>query len=248
MAWDFTKLKDPSCDGYDVCLRRSMVKFVAPYDSLEVVRIATTVPYFLNRSVILLGSHKGIADETFIEMQERHIQNLNKMLTDASFAAIFLPQLSGPDNSLMTTLQHMLYMNLKPDTDPFLLSCLHCTRSHHLMGLRKKARISVEDGAVLIGGIDELGLIPENCVFVQVQRPASRRVRSQYSSDSDGGDFMVVKGRVMVTKHPAMHPGESCCIMKGACVFCLFCIQAKLRFINYFQVTCACYKQLISRN
>ena len=83
----------------------------------------------------------------------------------APFAAALLPQLGGPDSGLVTTLVHMLYANLKPDMDPFLFSCLQCTRSHHLMNLRKKARIHVNDGAVLIGGIDdESGLLPDKAL------------------------------------------------------------------------------------
>lgn len=133
MAWDFCVLNDRHCENYDVCLRPSMVKFKAPYESLEVVNLAKAIPYYLNRNVILLGSHLGISDSTFLEVQEQHLSSLNRMLTDAEFAASFLPRLSGPDSGLMSTLQHMLYAGLKPDTDPFLFSCLHATRSHHLM-------------------------------------------------------------------------------------------------------------------
>ena len=182
-----------------------MVKFKAPYDNLEVITIAKRIPYFLNRNVIFLGQHHEISDETFLELQEIHIGSLNKMLTDASFAATFLPQLSGPDNGLMTTLHHMLHTGLKPDIDPFLYSCLHCTRAHHLMNLRKKARIHVANGAVLIGGIDELGIIPENCVSLQIQRPDCRKT----ACSQEDGKYMVVIGQVMVTKHPVVHPGET---------------------------------------
>mmetsp|Transcript_24703 Transcript_24703/g.51684 ORF Transcript_24703/g.51684 Transcript_24703/m.51684 type:complete len:1337 (+) Transcript_24703:117-4127(+) len=203
MAWDFANLTHQRCSGYDVCLRPSMVKFKAPYDRLEVINIANRIPYFLNRNVILLGSHHSINDEIFLEIQAHHVYSLNKMLVDANFAAIFLPRLSGPDSGLMSTLSHMLYANLKPDIDPFLYSCLHATRAHHLMNLRKKSRIYVEDGAVLIGGIDELGLIPEGCVFLQVQRPLTRKAGSQKDIN-----YMVIEGPVMVTKHPVMHPGD----------------------------------------
>lgn len=117
------------------------------------------------------------------------------MLHDASSAIEYLPHLSGPDNALMNILHSMLCIGLKPQFDPFLYSCLHCTRSHHLMNLRKKARIYVEKGAVLIGGIDELALIPENCCFLQVPKQSS-----------ETNEYEVIKGRVMVTKHPVMHP------------------------------------------
>ncbi|KAL7542670.1 hypothetical protein ACHAXR_011976, partial [Thalassiosira sp. AJA248-18] len=191
VAWDFDKLKDRRCGGYDVCLRPSMVKFVAPYDTLEVVTLAKNIPYYLNRNVILLGSYHGISDGNFREMQAHHLSSLNKMLVDASFAQSFLPQLGGPDNGLTSTLCHMLNASLKPDTDPFLYSSLHAIRSHHLMNLRKKARIHIEKGVVLIGGIDESGLLPENCIFLQV--PRQRKVGSSQEDD----DYEVVEGRDM---------------------------------------------------
>jgi len=199
VAWDFSKLKNRKCIGYDVCLRPSMVKFNAPYDNIEIVTIARRIPYYLNRNVILLGQHHKIPARTFIDLQEHHIHSLNRMLCDASFALKFLYQLNGPDNALMNTLHHMLCVGMEPQEDPFLYSCLHCIRSHHLMNLRKKARIYVERGAVLIGGIDELGLIPENCCFIQVSTP---------DQVSNKDDYKPITGKVMVTKHPVMHPGD----------------------------------------
>ena len=224
VAWNFAKL---NISGYDVCLRPSQIKFKAPYNNLEVITIAKQIPYFLNRSVILLGQHKGIRTDIFIELQEVHIKGLNRMFVDASFAALFLPQLSGPDNGLIAVLRHMLHSGLAPATDPFLYSCLHCIRSHHLMNLRKKARVHVEDGAVLIGCIDELHLIPENCVFLQVQ-----------SSVDD--TFRVITGKVMVTKHPVVHPGES-----AASFIKPLKVHVLILPLSSVQVTCVCLRRLI---
>ena len=197
VAWDFTKLKIPRRNGYDVYLRPSMVKFKASYENLEIVNIARRIPYYLNRNVILLGQHHNIPDRTFLQLQKVHIESLNRMLRDSSFALSFLSQLSGADNALMNTLQDMLSTGIEVQKDPFLYSCLHCIRSHHLMNLRKKARVHVEKGAVLIGGIDELGLVPENCCFLQVPMRAEGHKTEEYT---------VITGKVMVTKHPVMHP------------------------------------------
>ena len=195
VAWDFSKLKIRGCQGYDVCLRPSQVKFRAAYNALEVVTIAKAIPYYLNRNVILLGSYHGIDDSSFLELQANHLSNLNKMLTDAECASSFLPQLSGPDGGILSSLCHMLHAGLKPSDDPFLYSTLHAVRSHHLMNLRKKARVHVKDGVVLLGGLDETGLLPEHCIFLQV--------------DTASHGYKVIRGDVMVTKHPVMHPGTS---------------------------------------
>lgn len=78
------------------------------------------------------------------------------------------------------------------------------------MGLRKKARIFVEKGVVLIGGMDETGLLPEGCVFVQIRKLGSTPENNplqEETADNDG--FQPLIGQVMVTKHPVMHPGDT---------------------------------------
>ncbi|CAB9515626.1 RNA-dependent RNA polymerase 1 [Seminavis robusta] len=189
----------------DVFLRRSMVKFKALYDTLEVVSIGSHVPYYLNRNVILILSRQGISDRTILGLQAEMLEKLNRMLTDRQFACSFIRSLSGPDSSLVSTLVQMLGAGLEPNEDPFLFSCLHATRAHHLMGLRRKARIHVDKGAVLIGAIDELGLVPEGCIFCQVRMP---RAESTNEDEEDGDGFQPVLGPVLVTKHPVMHPGD----------------------------------------
>ena len=203
-AWDFDALNKLECQGYDICLRPSMIKFTAPYDQLEVVRVGKDVPYYLNRHVILLLASRGIDHDVFLGMQTDMFQSLNKMLTESSEAAKMIPFLVGPDGGLCSTLMSMLSIGLSPKHDPFLFSCLHALRTHHLMNLRKKSRIFVEKGAVLIGGIDEMGIIPEGCVFVQV--PMSRSNGDSGIEENDG--FVPIVGQIMVTKHPVMHPGD----------------------------------------
>ncbi|KAL3913797.1 MAG: hypothetical protein SGILL_006353 [Bacillariaceae sp.] len=106
----------------------------------------------------------------------------------------------GPDSSLVSTLLHMLDSGFSPKTDPFLFNALHSIRQHHLFTLRKKARLFVKKGAVLIGGLDETGLLKEGEVFVQVSR---RDPHNQGRLVHE-----IVTGAVLVTKHPALHAGD----------------------------------------
>lgn len=196
VGWDFDTL---GIQNYDVCLRPSQIKFKAKYSTLEVVSLATRGAYHLNRQVILLGTHLGISGEVFLSLQDEMMSSLNRMLVDARFAAQYVPFIGGVDAEIVTSLCDMLASGLKPSRDPFLYSCLHATRSHHLMGLRKKARIHVKDGAVLMGGIDETGLLEENQIFIQV---------SKHTKENNKPAYEVITGRVMVAKHPVIHPGD----------------------------------------
>jgi RNA-dependent RNA polymerase len=128
------------------------------------------------------------------------IDRLDSMLTKIEVAVELLPSLSGPDSGLVSFLLHMLYSGWSPDADPFLFNALHAIRQHHLFALRKKARVFVKEGAVLMGGLDETGLLKDGEVFVQVSK----------WDPSNPGKLVhkIITGLVMVTKHPALHTGD----------------------------------------
>jgi hypothetical protein len=111
----------------------------------------------------------GVQGEVFMRMQEKMLRDLDCMLEDREKAIELIPRLGGSDEALKSTLLDILGLGLSPSFDPFLLSCVHAIRTHRVYGLRKKARIFVRDGAVLIGGIDETLLLPEGTVFFQVR-------------------------------------------------------------------------------
>jgi RNA dependent RNA polymerase len=179
-----------------------MVKFVTRYEMLEVCSVGKHVPYYLNRNVILLLSAHGVPNSTFLGVQRDMIRDLDEMLVSRVKAIQLLPRLSGPDSDQRSMLLHMFHRGFSPTYDPFLLDCLYSIRGHHLFNLRKKARIFIEKGGVLMGGIDETGLVPEGAVFCQL--------RTQAVDDSSvvNASYEPLIGPVMVTKHPVMHPGD----------------------------------------
>ena len=173
----------------DVYIRDSMIKFGGTFAGVEVCSIGKRVPYYLNRNVILLLAALGIHEQHFLDMQRNMLVNLDKMLDDGLIALQMVRSLTGAGNESRKTLLNMLSAGLTPSTEPFLYDCLSAMRNHQLFALRKKSRILVEKGAVLVGGLDETGEVPEGFVFFQI-----------------GSSPFV--GRVLVTKHPVMHPGD----------------------------------------
>lgn len=194
---------------YDVYLRSSMVKFKAPYRHLEIISIGSHLPYYLNRQVIFLLDYHKVPRSVFIGMQRSMLDDLDKMMRNSEIAMDVLPSLGGPDNNLVANLMSMLKCGFSPLDDPFIFSCLHAIRSHQLMQLRKKTRIHVRDGAVLMGGIDETGKLPEGCIFIQV-RPNGKKssLNSNVEIDKYEHSFKVLTGPVLVAKHPVVHPGD----------------------------------------
>ena len=185
----------PNLRFKDVCLRPSMIKFPASYNNLEVVKVGRHVPYYLNRQMImLLGVHK-VPMKSFLEMQKTMLDDLDSMLINRKKAQTILQGLGGLDSCMKEILLKMLKCGFCPKSDPFLFSCLHALRNLHLMNLKKKSRIFVARGAVLIGGLDESGEVPEGCVFVQLR-------------SSETKEFVPLKGPVLIAKHPVTHPGD----------------------------------------
>lgn len=168
-SWDFQSLQSHrNRVSYDVLLRPSMIKFEAPYSHIEVCSVGKQLPYFLNRSVILLLSHHGISDATLLGMQTKMLDDLDCMLQDRGRALEMIRKLSGPDSGIRAVVTQMLEIGLEPSREPFLYDCLVALRSHFLFGLRKKARIFVGKGAVLVGSLDETGLLPEYSIYCEV--------------------------------------------------------------------------------
>lgn len=180
-------------------LRGSMVKFEAKYENVEICSVGTSRPYFLNRNLILLLRVHGVEESIFLGKQREMLNDLDSMLASNETARKLLPALSGLDASINNALMTMLGLGIEPSDDPFLFGCLQALRLHHIFTLRKKARIFVEKGAILMGGMDETGQVPEGCVYVQICKPACQGRRRK---------SLVLKGAVMVTKHPVMHLGD----------------------------------------
>jgi RNA-dependent RNA polymerase len=93
------------------------------------------------------------------------------------------------------------------------------------VNLKKKARIKVKDACVLMGVIDERGILVEGEVFVRIQRQsfaieeAIEEYASELSSEKKAEYEQMVgtatkfpvetlTGHVMVTKNPCSHPGD----------------------------------------
>lgn len=173
----------------DILLRESMIKFEGDFSDLEICSIGKQVPYYLNRHVIFLLDALHVPPDTFLSMQSEMLARINGMMENSDIARDMLSSLMGSGNHQLPLLLKMIDAGLDPQREPFLFDCLSAARNHLLLGLQKKSRILVEDGVVLMGGIDESGLLPEGTIFFQVGT-------SPY------------KGPVMVTKHPVMHPGD----------------------------------------
>ncbi|KAJ4876255.1 RNA-dependent RNA polymerase 2 [Raphanus sativus] len=188
-------------------LRDSMLKFDSNNRMLNVTRWTESMPCFLNREIICLLSTLGIEDTVFEAMQEGHLSILGNMLEDRHAALNVLQKLSG--ESSKNLLVKMLLQGYAPSSEPYLSMMLRVHHESQLSELKSRCRILVPKGRILIGCMDEMGILEYGQVYVRVTlTKAELESREQSYFRKIDEETSVVVGKVVVTKNPCLHPGD----------------------------------------
>ena len=189
-------------------LRSSMLKFESKNRMLCVTKWSESMPCFLNREIISLLSTLGVKDEVFLAMQQEQLDLLGRMLTESDAALDVLETLSGADSkSILVKMLHGCY---EPKSEPYLSMMLKAHYAYQLSDLKSRCRIFVPKGRILVGCLDETGLLNYGQVFVRI---TVSKTKQQFQDESlrkvDGDDSTcIIVGKVVVTKNPCLHPGD----------------------------------------
>lgn len=198
----------------EVYIRRSQYKFPAMHEGLEIIRWSQMSSVNLNRQLILVLSALGVKDDVFMRKLKLQLANLEQAMTDEKLSLSMLQ--TGIDPNQMTLcLAGMIIDGFQKTQEPFLLSLLHLWRAWSIKYLKEKARISVSNGAVLLGCLDEtatlkghynnlrldkattmegkIALLPE--VFVQLSQGVDKKPQ-------------VITGPMLLARNPSLHPGD----------------------------------------
>ncbi|CAI8609943.1 unnamed protein product [Vicia faba] len=189
-------------------LRNSMLKFESKNSMLCVTKCSESMPCFLNREIISLLSTLGVKDEALLALQEDQLQLLGKMLTDREAALDVLESLSGADSkSILVKMLHGFY---EPNSEPYLSMMLKAHYAYQLSDLKSRCRIFVPKGRVLIGCLDETGILNYGQVFIRIsvtntkEKSGDENLRNVNCDDNT----CIIVGKVVVTKNPCLHPGD----------------------------------------
>ncbi|KAI9291041.1 RdRP-domain-containing protein, partial [Neoconidiobolus thromboides FSU 785] len=185
----------PELEGEQLCLRPSQKKFESNHLVLEVIRIANYRCAHLNRQVIILLTALGIEDSVFIELQNEMVQELSKMKQSLNKAISVLANHTD-EYGVAKSLIKLIQANLFHSKDNYIRNMLDLVYIYVLTNLKNKARIQVPKGALLIGVMDEYGVLNEGEIFVQC------------SNSENLNDFKIVTGECIVTRNPCFHPGD----------------------------------------
>ncbi|KAF3437064.1 hypothetical protein FNV43_RR19817 [Rhamnella rubrinervis] len=188
-------------------LRSSMLKFESKNIMLNVTKWSDSMPCYLNREIVTLLSTLGVKDETLEALQQEQLNLLGKMQTNREAALKVLENLNGFDskNVLVGMLQH----GYEPNLEPYLSMMVQAHYENLLTDLKTRCRIYVPKGRVLIGCLDETGILNYGQVFLRItMRKAELEMGDQTFFRMVDEETCIVLGKVIVTKNPCLHPGD----------------------------------------
>ncbi|XP_033101368.1 probable RNA-dependent RNA polymerase 1 isoform X2 [Anneissia japonica] len=187
---------DPTLSGEKMVIRKSMRKFESDDCDLEIMTESKPGRLFLNYQAITLLSGRGVPEEVFIQLQETMLYRLANMLFDESQSALSLNK--SVRNGMAFNMISQSGISLTQE--PFFKGMLKALYKHSVGHLKRKARIEIpeEFGRNMIGTLDETATLQYGQVFVQ------------YSKDilAPQKETIIHKGPVVITKFPALHPGD----------------------------------------
>lgn len=194
------------CSFRKLSLRKNMLKFESKNTMLNVTKWSESMPCFLNREIIILLSTLGVKDEVFEELQQEQLSLLGKMLNNRDAAISVLQSLSGADSK--NILVKMLHQGYEPNIEPYLSMMLRASYEYQLSDLKSRCRIFVPKGQILIGCLDETGILNYGQVYVRITMTKSELESGDESLRKVDESTCVLEGKVVVTKNPCLHPGD----------------------------------------
>ncbi|KAI2786432.1 hypothetical protein POX_g08817 [Penicillium oxalicum] len=199
----------------DVHIRPSQIKFEAEHRRLEIIRWSQLSAATLNRQLILVLSALGVRGRVFHDRLNAMLQSIDYAMHSDDEATKLLRRFIDP-NRVTLAMAQMVSAGFRGTSEPFVCSMLALWKSWHQKYLKEKAKILVEQGASLLGVLDEtrsldgyferretgrimsenekLAALPE--IFVQV------------SSLEEGVPPRVIQGLCIVARNPSLHPGD----------------------------------------
>ncbi|KAL1837129.1 hypothetical protein VTJ49DRAFT_4227 [Mycothermus thermophilus] len=176
--------------GIEVHVRPSQEKFPASFHGLEIIRCSQFASATLNRQTIMLLSSLGIPDEVFINMMVTQVANHEAAMTNEDKAVELLTNFVD-ENMITSTMVAMILHGFMQSREPFFMGLLQNLKSWLIKGLREKARLVVEQGAFVLGCVDETGTLRGH--FDEAEGGKLPQIFLQIPDDKDRGDLRVVE-------------------------------------------------------
>ena len=205
----------PQAQRQEVHIRDSQDKFPAFHNGLEIIRWSQFSLATLNRQLITVLSTLGVPDKVFHDKLRIMLTNLNEAMKNDAQAMYLLKKYVDP-NQMTLVVSQMVLDGFRKSQDPFLISIMRLWRAWHLKYLKEKAKIAIDQGASLLGCMDETGTlkghcqnsIPSNDASYEEKLAALPEIFVQVSRPDNGGKHEVIEGMCILARNPSLHPGD----------------------------------------
>ncbi|KAH6233119.1 RNA-directed RNA polymerase [Parastagonospora nodorum] len=208
---------DPKITGNEVHIRPSQLKFEAKFLGLEIIRSSALATPFFNRQIIVVLSDLGVPDNVLIQKQQEMVNDYEQAMTDKDTAIAKLRKHIDMNQTTLT-MAGMVIDGFMKSREPFMMSLLRLWRAATIKNLKEKARIAIEDGAFVLGCVDESGTLKGHLNDPQSRSDASRQDKMQtlpeiflQVDDTEAnkrGHYKIVKGVCVLARNPSLHPGD----------------------------------------
>ncbi|KAK4130127.1 RdRP-domain-containing protein [Trichocladium antarcticum] len=201
----------PEVKGIEVHIRPSQEKFSAEYNGLEIIRCSQFSCATLNRQTILVLSCLGVPDDVFIDMMKKQLDDYNTAMNDKNMALELLNAYVD-ENMTTTTIATMIRNGFMHSREPFVRTVFQLWRSWSIKALKEKARLIVDQGAFVLGCVDETGTLRGHSKATEGWSPISQdqlpQIFLQVPDPRDRRTYKVITGLCIVGRNPSLHPGD----------------------------------------
>ncbi|KAK0633635.1 RNA dependent RNA polymerase-domain-containing protein [Immersiella caudata] len=202
----------PEVTGLGVHIRKSQEKFLAEYNGLEIIRCSQYASAALNRQTISILSCLGVPTQVFVDMMSEQLANYDAAMLDPAKAAGLLSRFVD-ENQTTKTIEEMVLNGFMQSQEPFVLALLKLWRSSSIKAMKEKARLIVEKGAFVLGGVDETNTLRGYSNSTsdrdrQVGNDFLPEIFLQVPDPEDKTEYKVVTGLCLVGRNPSLHPGD----------------------------------------
>lgn len=152
----------------------------------------------LNRQFIKILEDLGISENVFLNLQDAAVEELRSRTDQAINIATFLENdvECTKATGIPTLIRQLDEIGIDYRQDEFLYGVVEMAIVTKLRDIKYRGRIPVKGGVTLYGIMDETGYLREGEIYVVTETPP------------EGGRKVHVQPNVIVTRSPAMHPGD----------------------------------------
>ncbi|CAG7971093.1 unnamed protein product [Penicillium nalgiovense] len=199
----------------EVHIRPSQQKFETSQAGLEIIRWSQYSLATLNRQIILVLSALGIPDEIFHSKLNTMLGSFHRAMLNDSKAINLLQKYIDPNQTTLTLAQ-MVSDGFRRNEEPFVNTMLELWKSWHLKHLKEKAKIAIDQGANVLGVMDETGVLkgyfknelPCRRASYAEKLAALPEIFVQICRLDGDGEYEVIEGLCILARNPSLHPGD----------------------------------------